>query len=68
MGTAAREVIVEFRRVGNAVKVTAVDPVTLVEVSIVGSPATSEAELSRIAIRKLDYVLSRRSAGRGIKV
>lgn len=68
MGTAAREVIVEFRRIGNAVKVTAVDPVSLVEVSIVGSPATSEAELSRVAIRKLDYVLNRRPDGRGIKV
>jgi phage head maturation protease len=68
MDTAAREVILEFHRVGNAVKVTAVDPQTFVEVSIVGSPATSEAELSRIAIKKLDYVLNRRRDGRGIKV
>ena len=30
--------IIEFHRVGNAVKVTAMDPATLTEVSIVGAP------------------------------
>ena len=36
-----REVILEFHQVGNFVKVSAVDPRTLTEVSIVGDPAAS---------------------------
>jgi len=60
-----REVIIEIYQVGNAVKVTAVDTETLVEVSIVGSPSQGEEMLKRNAINKLDYVLrKRREAGR----
>jgi hypothetical protein len=51
-----REVLLEFQRVGEFVKVTAIDPVTLREVSIVGSPRASEAELTRLVLRKLDFV------------
>ncbi|WP_138379887.1 DUF6898 family protein [Luteithermobacter gelatinilyticus] len=53
------EFLVEFIQVGNSVKVSAVDPRTGREVSIVGSPRASQAELSRLAINKLKYVLSR---------
>lgn len=53
-------IIYEFIQVGNSVKVTAVDPVTFVEVSIVGSPLVSEAELMRLARRKLHFVLAKR--------
>lgn len=55
------EVLLEFHRVGNAVKVTAVDPHSLVEATIVGDPALGEHALGRAAIRKLRYVLERRS-------
>ena len=55
-----REVIFEFVRVGHAVKVSAVDPATGTEVSIVGDPAAGELALKRLAERKLDYVLARR--------
>ncbi len=58
---AGREVIFEFTRIGNAVKVTAIDAATLVEVSIQGPAATSETALRATAIRKLDYVLARRA-------
>ncbi len=59
------EVIIEIYQVGNAVKVTAVDPETLVEVSIVGSPSQGEEMLKRSAINKLIYVLrKRREAGK----
>lgn len=51
------EVIIEFFPVGNAVKVSAIDPETLVEVSIVGDPRQSEEALSRAAVQKLRYVL-----------
>jgi len=52
--------LVEFIRVGNAVKVSAVDPRTNTEVSIVGSPMMSQEMLTRNAIRKLEYVLNKK--------
>ncbi len=58
-----KEVIIEFHQVGNAVKVTAVDPDTLVEVSIVGAPSAGEEILKRTAIRKLEYVLEKNRKG-----
>ena len=53
------EVIFEFRHVGAAVKVSAIDVTTGTEVSIVGDPSVGEAALKRIAQRKLEYVLAR---------
>lgn len=57
------EVIVEFVRVGACLKVSAVDPRTLTEVSIVGDPEAGEEALTRAAVAKLRYVLERRAAG-----
>jgi len=54
-----REVIFEFRRIGRAVKVSAVDTETMTEVSIMGPATTDEASLRRIALRKLEFVLDR---------
>jgi hypothetical protein len=54
-------VIIEFIRVGSYVKVSAVDPLSMVEVSIVGNPASGEAILKRTAIRKLKYVLEKKN-------
>jgi len=54
--------IIEFHRVGNAVKVSAMDPRTLIEVSIVGDPGAGDAELTRIAIRKLEFMIAKRAA------
>ena len=53
------EVLLEFRRVGGVVKVTALDPITQIEVSIQGPASAGEAELQRTAIAKLRYVLAR---------
>jgi hypothetical protein len=58
-----REVLIEMYQVGNSVKVTAVDPETLVEVSIVGAPSLGEEMLKRNAINKLLYVLRKRREG-----
>ena len=58
-GESEREVLLEFHRVGKVVKVTAMDPVSLVEVSIVGPSNAGEEQLKRTAIRKLQYVLSK---------
>ncbi|MDP6692377.1 MAG: hypothetical protein QF384_23005 [Alphaproteobacteria bacterium] len=67
-----RSYLVEFQAIGNSVKVSALDPVTLVEVSIVGPATASEAELSALAVRKLEYMLRKRTDGPdrrpGIKV
>ena len=56
------EVIFEFHTIGGSVKVTAVDPETFTEVSIVGAANASEELLRRTALRKLEYVLNK-SAG-----
>jgi len=56
------DVIVEFYRVGAFVKVSAIDPHTLTEVSIVGPPDAGENALARTAIRKLEYVMARKKA------
>lgn len=60
MGESGRNVILEFQTIGSSVKVTAIDPVTLVEVSIVGSAAAGEQALGRLAMRKLEYMLAKR--------
>lgn len=52
---------VEFTQVGNSVKVSAIDPATGIEVSIVGDPKLSQAELSRAAVKKLLYVMAKKA-------
>ncbi|MCC6912763.1 MAG: hypothetical protein IT566_03580 [Rhodospirillaceae bacterium] len=47
------QVLFEIVAVGNAVKVSAIDPVTNIEVSVVGSIATSAYSLKMNALRKL---------------
>lgn len=56
-----RSYLVEFQAIGASVKVSAIDPVTLLEVSIVGPSNASEAALSRVAVRKLEYMLRKRT-------
>ncbi|MDE3016714.1 MAG: hypothetical protein KGI29_07365 [Pseudomonadota bacterium] len=58
-GGEEEQYIMEFISMGPSLKVTAFDPATLREVSIVGDPRASREELSQLAIRKLRYVLNR---------
>lgn len=51
--------IIEFTRIGGSVKVTAIDPKTMTEVSIVGSSHYPQELLTRQAVKKLEYVLAR---------
>lgn len=51
----------ELTRIGAVVKVTAVDPESLIEVSIQGPAAAGEAVLKANAARKLAAVLARRA-------
>jgi uncharacterized protein DUF6898 len=60
--SAEREVIFEFLRIGAAMKVTAIDTATGVEVSMVGDPNAGQETLRRLAVQKLDYVMSRKRA------
>lgn len=59
-----REIYFEFTRIGNYVKVVAIDSATATEVSIVGSPQAGEAQLKATALRKLEYVLNKRGPDR----
>ena len=53
-----REVLIEFQQIGNVVKVTAVDPDTLSEVSLMGPPSAGQGMIKRNVINKLNYALS----------
>ena len=57
--------IIEFHRVGNAVKVTAMDPATLTEVSMIGPSNAGDTELTRLVVRKLEYMLAKRRTNPG---
>ncbi len=56
--------LIEFVRVGNSVKVSAIDPCTGIEASIVGPAILSQAQLGANAIAKLRYVLAKKLAVR----
>jgi hypothetical protein len=62
---AQREVLFEFIRVGNSVKVSAFDTQTLTEVSIVGHPGVSQDRLKALALQRLEYVLKKKRAAKG---
>ncbi|HZD26403.1 MAG TPA: hypothetical protein VE631_09105 [Alphaproteobacteria bacterium] len=55
------EYLLEFLPAGQAVKVSAIDPVSGIEVSIVGPASAGEAALGRAAVNKLKYVLRKRA-------
>ena len=57
------EVLIEMITIGNAVKVTAIDPETGIEVSIVGPPTAGDDVLKRSAVNKLNYILRKKSGG-----
>ncbi|HYE48607.1 MAG TPA: hypothetical protein VEB20_03380 [Azospirillaceae bacterium] len=60
MAGAGGEALLEFQRVGNIVKVTAIDPVTLVEVTIQGPASLPQQALARTAVAKLNYVIAKK--------
>ena len=52
--------IIEFISQGRYVKVTAVDPRTGVEAVVVGDPKQGQEVLTRLAVRKLEFLLQKR--------
>jgi hypothetical protein len=57
------EIIFEFRRVGDYVKVSAIEPITNTEVSIVGLARMDKHALKQTALRKLRYVMEKNAGG-----
>ena len=51
--------LIEFRQIGGSVKVSAIDPVSRTEVSIVGPSTASQAQLKAGAIAKLEFMLAK---------
>lgn len=49
-------VIVEFHRIGNAVKVSAVDTRSFLEVSIMAPATASEREMTDVVLKKLAWM------------
>ena len=58
-----REVYVEFLVQGGFVKATAIDPASGTEASVMGPAGAPREALSAAAIRKLQYVLARKTGG-----
>ncbi len=54
------DIILEFTQIGGQVKVTAIDPVTHTEASIMGPANAAPADLRALAVRKLRYVLNKK--------
>ena len=54
-----REVYFEFIAVGNAVKVTAIDSLTGIEVSAMGPTSAAQMDLKQLALQKLKARLKR---------
>ena len=54
---------IEYIPQGAYTKVIAIDPNSGIEVSIVGDSKSSQAELNRIAVQKLRYVLEKKAKG-----
>ncbi len=58
-GVKDNQIIIEFISMGRHVKVTAIDPISLREVSIVGDARASQHSLKELAVQKLRYVLEK---------
>jgi hypothetical protein len=54
-----REVYFEIVAIGNAVKVTAIDSATGIEVSVMGPSSATQASLQQLALQKLKRRLTR---------
>ena len=60
--TDGREVLIEIVTLGAFAKVSAIDPVTGTEVSLMGPGNATRASLEAAALAKLDYVLKKKAA------
>ena len=56
------EVLIEMRRVGNSIRVAAIDPVSGTEVTMIAPHNADISDIKRVAARKLAYVLGKKQA------
>lgn len=54
------DIIIEYRQLGNSVRVSAMDTKTLIEVTIVGPADVGEETLKQTVLRKLEYVMAKK--------
>ncbi len=59
-------VILQFVRLGPLIRVSAMEPESLIEVVLQGPAAAGEAALRRAVLQKLAYVLARRARAPGL--
>ncbi|MCW8915613.1 MAG: hypothetical protein OQK24_07140 [Magnetovibrio sp.] len=57
-----KEVLFEFQRHGNIMRVVAIDPKSGTEVTMIADPRHSQENIKRLAARKLAYVMSKKQA------
>lgn len=62
MSAEPRAVYFEFTAIGASVKVTAIDAVTGIEVSVIGPASAAQAHLEQVALQKLKARLAREGA------
>ncbi len=53
--------LIEYTRIGAQVKVTACDPDTGIEASVIVPANATQKEMADLAIRKLHYVLAKKN-------
>ena len=58
-GEPRRAVYFEHIAIGNSVKVTAIDSLTAIEVSVIGPVGAAKSDLERLALQKLKARLAR---------
>ncbi len=56
---ARREIYIEYKQVGQAMKVTAIDAETGLEVVIMGPASAAQTHLQKIAVQKLEMQLKK---------
>lgn len=52
--------LIEFRQIGASMKVSAIDPVTDTEVSIIGPSSAPRQQLIAGAVAKLEFILAKK--------
>ncbi|HUY68409.1 MAG TPA: hypothetical protein VMV79_03820 [Alphaproteobacteria bacterium] len=63
MAETTREILFECRQVGNVLRVAAVDAATGTEAVFQAPLNAGKADLRRMAVRKLDYVMRKQGKG-----
>jgi hypothetical protein len=58
-GFERREVYFEFTAIGGAVRVSAIDALTGIEVTVMGPAGAAQSQLERVALQKLKARLSK---------